>query len=254
MNFVAVVGKVYSVAATEDSIFVGKTLSPHVVKLDIKSGATILRLNEHSGTVYSLFVWNNLVFSGSHDATIICWKTLNGEIIQTYVGHSDAVYSVAVFDAELYSSASETELFKWNIESGMITKKFTVDHTNEIFSLAYKSGDLFTGSYDATVIRQNSITGNVLFSYTGRKSVIWSIVSWKNYIFSGGDDAEIRMWDASIDSKDPFAVFDNSRARIAVVHIFEGFMYCGDFSTVVKMMNLSSLIVIRTYASNNLIR
>ncbi|KAI3656002.1 hypothetical protein MP638_005179 [Amoeboaphelidium occidentale] len=243
------IGVVLCVVASSNSLFVGKTLSPNVLKLDIESGDIILNLNGHPTSVFSLFLLDSLLFSGSADTTIICWNSVNGEIIRKYIGHAGSVYTVAVFDGELYSTASGKELFKWSINDGQITKKFPAVHENTILSLAFKSQTLFTGSVDTTIIKWDSVSGDILFSYTGRNSVIRSVVSWQNFIISGGDDREIRMWDTSTNSIDPLAVFDNSRSNINCLYMFEDNIYSGDNNGDVKMFSVTKLILIRTYTT-----
>ncbi|KAI3656233.1 hypothetical protein MP638_001689 [Amoeboaphelidium occidentale] len=212
---------IYSVVAEANSLFVGASRPPYVLKLDINSGAIIQSLDGHSSGIFSLFLRDGLLFSGSIDKTIICWNAVNGEMFQTYLGHSGMVYSVSVYDGELYSTAPTGELFKWSIYDGTITKKFPEVHLSTISTLAYRSQTLFTGSYDTKVIKWDAVSGDILFRYSGTNSKIRSVVSWKNFIVCGGDDGEIRMWDASIDSIDPFATFDNNLAFIITLYVFE---------------------------------
>ncbi|KAI3655326.1 hypothetical protein MP638_004190, partial [Amoeboaphelidium occidentale] len=75
-------GKVLCVLAEKDYLYVGKDLPSFGVKLEIKTGAIILSLNGHSGGIFSFFLWDSLLFSGSINPAIICWNTENGEIIQ----------------------------------------------------------------------------------------------------------------------------------------------------------------------------
>lgn len=249
-DFVALSGQVYGVAVGSGSLFVGKTLSPWLIEVDIESGNVVADLIGHSGAVYSLFLWNNLLFSGSDDTTIICWNTENGEIVRSYLGHSGPVYSVAVFEEELYSTAPATDIFKWSINDGTITLTFPIVHDAYVFGFAFRAKELFTGSSDTTVVRWDAVSGEFIFRFTGRNSKIRSVASWKNLIISGGDDAEIRMWDASVDSIDPVAVFYNNPASISVLLVFDDVIYFGDFYEKLKMVSAINCTVIRTFTSN----
>ncbi|KAI3656986.1 hypothetical protein MP638_004260, partial [Amoeboaphelidium occidentale] len=234
------------IVAAGKFLFVGKGVSPYVLKLDIESGAVIQSLDGHFATVFSLFVWNNLLFSGAFDSKVICWNTLNGEIIRQFVGHSGVVYAVAVFDGELYSTTSINELFKWNVDDGTILKRFDYLHGKSILSLAYKSQTLFTGSTDTTVINRNAFSGGIIFRYRGRNSNVRSVVSWKNFLLSGGDGAEIRVWDAYTESIDPFAVLNLSMYASSVLYVNEDFMFSGHSLGDVNQMLLTNFTVIRT--------
>lgn len=178
---------------------------------------------------------------------------MSGEIIQKYVGHSGKVYAVAVFDEELYSAAYDVALFKWSINDGLVTKKFDGTHKNMIISLAYKSQTLFTGSTDTTVIKWDAVSGEVLFRYIGRNSIIRRVASWKNFIISGGDDARIRMWDASTNSIDPFVVLNYDTSSILSLLVFEDEMYSSDDFGVMRAIGLKNLTLIKSFRSKNLI-
>jgi WD40 repeat protein len=206
-----------------------------------------LRLDGHSGPVVSLFLSDNWLFSGSVDTTINCWNAANGEVLRKYIGHSHPVYTVAIFDGELYSTASVTELFKWGIEDAELRKKFTDVHEQQIYCLAYKSQHLFTGSYDTTVIRWNVVSGDALFIYSGRKSFIRGVVSWKNFLISGGDDAVIRIWDSSTEAIDPYAVIDNNHVRINSLFILDYVLYFGDSDGNIRVISLPTFTLITTF-------
>lgn len=171
---------------------------------------------------------------------------MNGEIIRQFVGHSGIVYAVAVFDGELYSATSINELFKWNVDDGSISKRFDYLHGKSIMSFAYKSQTLFTGSTDTTVINRNAFSGDIIFRYRGRNSNIRSVVSWKNFLLSGGDGAEIRVWDASTESIDPFAVLKLSIYSSSVLYVNEDSMFSAHFLGDVNQILLTNFTVIRT--------
>lgn len=215
------------------------------MKLSIESGNILQSLYGHFDAVSSLFFLDNLLFSGSNDYLIICWNTANGEIVRQYVSHAEDVNTVAVFDGELYSAGAYKELFKWNINDGEITKRFPVSHENDIVCMAFRSKELFTGSLDSTVIKWDAASGDFLFLYTGRYTKLRSIVSWRDFIITGGDDEEIRMWDASIDSIEPFAVFDNGVASINILYLVDDYLYSGDTFGKVNMMSLTNFTLIR---------
>lgn len=153
-------------------------MPPHVLKLNIESGAIILSLDGHSDTVFSLFLMDSFLFSGSSDSTIVCWNTENGEMIRHYDGHSGIVVSVAVFDGELYSAALRTEILKWNINTGQVTRKFAVVHGNNMIKkhlILASFKHIFRSSYCM-----------ILYSSTARpKSITLSFPSSANNTFSG---------------------------------------------------------------------
>ncbi|KAI3660263.1 hypothetical protein MP638_005126, partial [Amoeboaphelidium occidentale] len=246
---ISITGEVYCIIAAEDSLFVGKDLLPYGLKLSVRTGTVIFSLNGHIAGIYSLYLFDNFLFSGSVDTDVICWSALSGELVQSYSGHLGMVYAVAVFDGELYSATDFKELFKWNITEGSITTKFFVVDTGEMRCMAFKSRTLFTGSLDTTVFRWNSVSGELLFRYTGRNSKIRSIVSWKNFIISGGEDSEIRMWDASTDSIDPSFVIDNNRSIITSLYLFDDNLYSGDYRGDIWQIQMLNFSLFKTFTT-----
>lgn len=224
------------------------------MKLNIARGDIILRFDGHTATVFSLFAWNSFLFSSSADTSIICWNAVNGDMIRRYIGHEDIVISVAVFDGQLYSASSGRGALKWNINDGTITKLFSLAHTAEIYCMAYKSHTLFTGSFDTKVVKWDAITGQDLFRYSGRQSIIRNVASWKNFVISGGEDAEIRIWDASIDSIDPFVVLDSVSWSVSALLVFEDLLYFAEVLGDIKTVSMANHTLIRTLTSNVLIR
>lgn len=246
MTSIAVIGKILCVTAAADSLYVGKDRPNFGLKLNIESGAILQSLNGHSDAISSLFVSDNQLISGSYDTTIICWNILNGDMIRTFFGHSGGVQSVAIFDGELYSSAYVREIFKWNINDGLVTRKFKVVHEGSILSLAYKSQALFTGSSDVTVIKWNASSGEVSTRYTGRNSKLNCVVYLRNFIISGGEDAQIQMWAASTGDLEPFAFFDNNYATILSMFVLEDEFFYGDYYGDIKQINLTSFTLENT--------
>ena len=59
----------------------------------------------HSDTVYSVFVKDNLIISGSGDNTIKIWDMNTGECLKTLKGHTNCVNSVFVKDNLIISGS-----------------------------------------------------------------------------------------------------------------------------------------------------
>jgi len=61
----------------------------------------------HTFPVFSVFVSDNNLFSGSMDKTIKQWNITTGNLIRTYVGHADYVRSVFVSGNNLFSGSAD---------------------------------------------------------------------------------------------------------------------------------------------------
>lgn len=73
---------------------------------------------------------------------------------------------------------------------------------------------LYSGSFDATVVKWGAIDGKLLSRYrgnfhqrlfhpSGRSKKLRSVVRWRGFVISAGEDWLIRGWDSSSESGYP---------------------------------------------------
>ena len=103
----------------------------------------------HQNNVFSLVVWNDLLYSGSSDKTIKQWNH-EGVCLQTFEGHQDTVYSLVVWNDLLYSGSEDGEIRQWN-HDGVCLKTF--DAGSAVNSLVVWNHLLYSGSDDCTIIQ-----------------------------------------------------------------------------------------------------
>lgn len=74
---------------------------------------TLKRLKTMSrgcGSIYSIIVSGNLLFSATYENTINVWDLRTFECIKTLPGHSGAVYSIAMANNRLYSGSYDNSI------------------------------------------------------------------------------------------------------------------------------------------------
>ena len=69
----------------------------------------------HTSFVWSVFVSNNYLFSGSSDNTIKQWDITTGSLIRNYTGHIDGVPSIFVVSTNLFSGSRDKTILQWDI-------------------------------------------------------------------------------------------------------------------------------------------
>lgn len=230
-----------------DYLYVGKQIEPYVVKYLIATGAVELEFYGHSGLVYTLYLYGDMLFSGSSDTTIISWNVTTGEMIRQFSFHITWVQTIAVHDGVLYSAGEDKRVIKWDIINGNILLKFPYFHSNVVSCMVYRSNRLFTGSYDSRVAQWDTNTGSLLTASDGLNKKLRSLAVWKNYVISGGEDKMIRMWDGSIDSIYPFAAVDYGIYMIFSIFVEGNYLYSGGTDSIVSQRNLPDLILIKTF-------
>ncbi|KAI3660853.1 hypothetical protein MP638_006610 [Amoeboaphelidium occidentale] len=240
-------GFVFSVVVSGEFFYIGKQNQPNVVRYSTQRGSSNLAYDGHTDSVFSIFLYNDILISGSADTTVVCWNASNARTLRVLSGHTDFVRVVAIFDGFLYSAGGDTYVVKWNIENGQILQMFPTFHYHEIMSFAYKHSEIFTGSLDTSVIRWDSISGRRLVSYEGKNTKLNAVAAWKNFAISAGEDVEIKVWDSTIDSIEPLAIMINHTVSINCLCSYEDFLFSGGSDGTVKQWDMKQFIPKNTF-------
>jgi WD40 repeat protein len=117
----------------DDAFYVGKRgTSFQLEKYSSTTQNLQLVYEGHQDSVFAVFLWEDLIFSGSGDTKIICWNEGNGQIIRIFEAHTAAVLVISVFDSYLYSGGQKAVILKWNIDSGIVDRTFPSLHADTI--------------------------------------------------------------------------------------------------------------------------
>lgn len=65
----------------------------------------------------------------------------------------------------------------------------------------------------------------LLFTYEGHNKKLRSVVSWKNFVISGGEDAKIRIWDVSFNSIDAYAVLVDHKLDVVCLYVHNDILF-----------------------------
>lgn len=214
-------------------------------KLLIATSKVILSFKGHSNTVFAMQLSKSFLFSGSTDLKIIKWNAETGEMIRTFLGHSDLIFALQVKDNELFSAGADIKIFKWNITDGTIINIVPINSKSNIRCLAFKDGNLFSGSQDSTIIKWNTDLSLQSYRYSGRKKILRSVVLWQRFVISAGDDGQIRLWDVSIDSMEPYAVISNHLDYVNCVLVHESTLFSGSADLTIRQWNLTDLLCMK---------
>jgi WD40 repeat protein len=210
-------------------------------------GTPVTLYRGHTNSAFSIFLYEDLIISGSADSSILCWNENSGDLVRSFLAHTQIVLAVAVYDGDLFSAGLDNVLIKWNIRNGQITKTFPYYHKLPVLSFAYLPQRLFTGSYDTTVVKWDSISAEPLFQYKGTVKKLRAVVSWRNLVVSGGDNVQVQIWDSSIDSFEANSISLTDVLTIHCLNIFEDFLYVGSSDNVLRQWDIVNLNLTRTF-------
>lgn len=149
----------------------------------------------HSNGVITLQFYDNILATGSYDATIKIWDTDTGAELRTLRGHSSGVRCLQFDDSKLISGSLDSTLKVWNWRTGECISTYD-GHSDGIISLHFDANILVSGSIDKTAKIWNFQDKS---RYTLRGHSDWvncvRIDTPSRTVFTASDDCTVKLWD-----------------------------------------------------------
>lgn len=172
-------------------------------------------LKGHRNGVMCLQFSDNVLATGSYDATIKIWDIENGTEIRTLIGHTSGVRCLQFDDVRLCSGSLDQTVKMWNWRTGECFR--TLEPTmGGIISLNFSPKYLCCGSMDGTVRVWNTCE-KVTFSLRGHTDFVNAVKvdSASRTVFSGSDDCTVRLWD--LDTRKCLRIFKGHVGQVQQV-------------------------------------
>lgn len=149
----------------------------------------------HTNGVMCLQFSDNILATGSYDATIKIWDMETGMEVRNLRGHLEGVRCLQFDDTKLISGSLDGTLKVWNWRTGECLSTYS-GHDGGVLGLHFDGDLLVSGSVDKTIkiwkFRDKSI-------FTLRGHTDWvnavKIDAMSRTIFSASDDLTVRLWD-----------------------------------------------------------
>ena len=163
-------------------------------------------LKGHSNGVMALQFIDNILATGSYDATIKIWDLDTGKEIRALEGHTMGIRCLQFDDNKLISGSLDKTLKVWNWRTGECLSTYN-GHSDGVISLHFDSNLLASGSSDHTA-RIWNFQDRSVFCLRGHTDWINSVKvdSASRTLFTASDDCTIKLWD--LDTKKCIRTFD----------------------------------------------
>lgn len=186
------------------------------------------QLQNNSGTF-------NLVFTGYEDGLICCYEVPSGEIITPLIGHTNRINAISSTDSgRIFSASNDCTIRSWNISSGIWENVYKFTDPISSIAVSLTNNIMYTASWDKMVrvvdLEANKVTksflaakeaikvmivhNNTIFvagwdpvircfnletggsqNFEGHEGWVYCLAVHNGYLFSGGDDKTIKIWD-----------------------------------------------------------
>jgi F-box/WD-40 domain protein MET30 len=152
-------------------------------------------LKGHNNGIMALQMIDNILATGSYDATIKIWNMDTGEEVRTLVGHTMGIRCLQFDDTKLISGSLDRTLKVWNWRTGECLSTYS-GHSDGVISLHFDSNLLASGSSDNTA-RIWNFQDRSVFCLRGHTDWINAVRvdSASRTVFTASDDCTIKLWD-----------------------------------------------------------
>jgi F-box/WD-40 domain protein MET30 len=176
---------------------------------------SIKEFKGHTNGVMCLQFEDNILATGSYDATIKIWDTDTGEELRTLRGHQSGIRCLQFDDTKLISGSMDRSLKVWNWRTGECISTYS-GHLGGIIGLHFDSTLLASGSTDRTVKIWN-FEDKSTFLLRGHSDWVNAVRldSASRTVFSASDDCTVKLWD--LDTKNCIRTFQGHVGQVQQV-------------------------------------
>ena len=149
----------------------------------------------HTNGVMCLQFEDNILATGSYDATIKIWDTETGEELRTLRGHESGIRCLQFDDTKLISGSMDRSLKVWNWRTGECISTYT-GHRGGVIGLHFDASILASASVDKTIKIWNFEDKStcLLRGHTDWVNAV-KVDTVSRTVFSASDDCTVRLWD-----------------------------------------------------------
>ena len=169
----------------------------------------------HTNGVMCLQFDENILVTGSYDATIKIWDIETGRELRTLRGHEQGIRCLSFDDTKLISGSLDSTLKVWNWRTGECISTYT-GHSGGVICLHFDYPILASGSTDKTIKIWN-FEDKSTFLLRGHTDWVNAVkVDFASRtIFSASDDCTVRLWD--LDNKSCIKTFEGHVGQVQQV-------------------------------------
>lgn len=169
----------------------------------------------HTNGVMCLQFEDNILATGSYDATIKIWDTETGQEIRTLRGHESGIRCLQFDDTKLISGSMDGSVKVWNWRTGDCISTYT-GHRGGVIGLHFDATILASASVDKTVKIWNFEDKStcLLRGHTDWVNAV-RVDTASRTVFSASDDCTVRLWD--LDTKSCIRTFHGHVGQVQQV-------------------------------------
>jgi F-box and WD-40 domain protein MET30 len=152
-------------------------------------------LKGHRNGVMCLQFQDNILATGSYDATIKIWDLDTGKELRTLEGHTSGVRCLQFYGCQLISGAMDKTIRIWNWKTGQCVRVLPGSR-GDVLSVNFNNQYLCSGGKDH-MVRVWNFEDKINYVLRGHSDFVNSVRldGTSRTLFSGADDGTVKLWD-----------------------------------------------------------
>lgn len=149
----------------------------------------------HANGVMCLQFDDEVLITGSYDATVKVWDIKTGQEIRTLTGHTRGIRCLQFEDSKLITGSLDRTMKIWNWRTGELIKTLP-GHSDGVIGLHMAGKLLASGSSDKTIIVHdfNLMKRTTLVGHSDWVNAVKLDIPSRT-LFSASDDMKVKLWD-----------------------------------------------------------
>jgi F-box/WD-40 domain protein MET30 len=149
----------------------------------------------HTNGVMCLQFDDQILVTGSYDATVKVWDIKTGQELRTLTGHTQGIRCLQFDDHKLITGSLDNSIKVWNWRTGKLIKTLYV-HNNGVIGLHMADKLLASGSSDNTIVVHDfeKFSRTRLLGHTDWVNAV-RIDPPSRTLLSASDDMTVKLWD-----------------------------------------------------------
>lgn len=174
----------------DDDKIAASSNANQILIYETRSGKLLHTFHGHTGGVWAMKFYGNILASGSTDRTVRIWNIKKGVCTHIFRGHTSTVRCLDIIEPKQIGTDSEGKPIIYPQFPLLVTG--SRDATLYVWKLPLEDGDTLPTS---PIDLDASNNPNLLTILKGHKASVRAVMGYGNILISGSYDCTARVWD-----------------------------------------------------------
>jgi WD40 repeat protein len=220
-----------------------------IMKISNTNWTLIRTYTGHTNAVYDCeFINEDLIATGSSDATIKIWSLSTGVTNRTINTNSD-IFALKLLNNGFYMAVAlnDNRIRVYNIFTGDLIANLT-GHENSVFDLVLNNDLLISSNGDKTIKLWNMSTYKLISTLTGHDAKVFGLKLVSSSILASGSmDKSIKLWNLTNGALIRTLESHTNEIKWSIDLLRTDIIVSGSYDKTIKIWNVSTGVLLNTF-------